>query len=264
MKLQYNLTTKYLTHEEEISLFQNYISNNCLKSVQTLILSNLNYVAKLAHEMSNNKVDKNDLFQEGTIGLMKAIKNYNLSFGVRLISYATPYIKDSMMQYIINNLSIVKKITSKSHRKLFFNLNKLRGNIDTLGQDDIRRIANTLNVSEFDVVDVDNRLNTLELDIDSSYTSDSKYSFHDILKSSNDYSYITLKDEDEKLEAINEALRTLNEREKYIFLSRNLTDNIIGLKELSAELNISMERVNQVNTKAFKKVQKYVLTKFES
>lgn len=263
MKFQQELTTKYLTHEEEISLFKNYKFNNCLKSVETLILSNLRYVAKMARDMENKKVNSEDLLQEGTIGLMKAIKSFDLTYNVRLISYAIPYIKSAMMEWIIQHIGIVKSITSKSHRKLFFNLNKLRGESETLTQHDIKRISNKLGVSEYDVVDIDERLNNPEFSIDLVDENDDNM-FYNILRDTNDNSYLTLRQYDEKLEALYEALELLSEREKYIFLARNLTDNVIGLKELSQELGISMERIRQLESKSFKIIQKYVLTKFES
>ena len=250
-----NLTTKYLTHEEEISLLQQYKNNNCLKSAETLVVSNLRYVAKMARLMKNTKVDESDLFQEGTIGLMKAVKTYDLSYKARFITYAIPKIKEQMLNYIINNLSIVKKITSKPHRKLFFNLNKLRNNKETLGQQDIKRIANKLNVSEYDVIDIDNRLNNSEINIDSKIENkDGGLSFHDVLKDPNGASYITVREYDEKFEAINESLELLSERGRYIFLSRNLTDDAITLDVLSKELNISKERIRQIELKSFNKI----------
>lgn len=263
MKFQQELTTKYLTHEEEIALFTNYKINNCLKSAETLIVSNLRYIAKMAREYKNSKANFEDLFQEGTIGLMKAVKNFDLSYNVRLITYAIPYIKNSMMEYVINHIGIVKTIITKPHRKLFFNLNKLRGERESLSQSDIKRIATQLNVSEFDVVDVDSRMSNREFSIDSFSTEDGK-DFHDITQDENDTSYITIREQDEKFEAIQEAIHLLSERERYIFLSRYLTDDVIGLKELSEELGISMERVRQINQRSFEKVQKYVLDKFKN
>lgn len=254
---------KYLTKTEEIELFNNYKNNNCLKSVETLIVSNLRYIAKMAREYKNSKVSKLDLFQEGTIGLMKAVKNFDLSYNVRLITYAIPYIKNAMMEYVINHIGIVKTITTKPHRKLFFNLNKLRGENECLSQGDIKRIASELNVTEYDVVDIDSRLTNREFSIDSFSTNDGN-AFHEITEDENDTSYITLREQDEKFEAIQEAIYTLTERERYIFLSRNLIDDVIGLKELSEELGISMERVRQLNQKSFEKVQKYVLNKFKN
>lgn len=263
MKYQQELAVKYLTHEEEISLFENYKFNNCLKSVETLVISNLRYVAKMARDMQNAKVDKNDLYQEGAIGLMKAIKSFDLSYKVRLISYAIPYIKNAMMECIIHHIGIIKTITGKSHRKLFFNLNKLRGENQTLTQSDIKRISKELNVSEFDVVDIDARLTNQDVSIDLVDKNDDSV-FHDSLKDPTDNSYLTLREHDEKIEAIYAALELLSVREKYIFLSRNLTDTVIGLKELSTELGISMERIRQLESKSFKIIQEYVLTKYKS
>lgn len=263
MKYQQQMDTKYLTHEEEIQLLTNYKLNNCLKSVETLVVSNLRYVAKLAREYQNNKVNSEDLFQEGTIGLMKAVKSFDLSYNVRLISYAIPYIKNAMMECVIHHIGIIKTITSKPHRKLFFNLNKLKGNNETLSQDDIKRIANQLKVSEFDVIDIDSRLSNKEFSIDNVDDSDDSV-FHEITKDPNDTSYITLREQDEQYEAIHEALELLTDREKHIFLSRNLKDDVVGYKELANELGISHQRVAQIHDKAFEKVQEYVLTKFES
>ncbi len=262
MKFSQQLSTNYLTLEEETSLFENYKLNNCLKSAETLVLSHLRFVAKMTNNYRNSKVDSNDLFQEGVIGLMKAIKSFDLSHKVRLIVYAVPYIKSAMMECVIHHIGIIKILTTKPHRKLFFNLNKLRGDKDTLSQSDIKRISEKLNVSEYDVVDIDTRLSNTQYSIDAVNENDDSI-FHDILKDPNDTSYIALREQDEKTEAMYEALQLLSEREKYIFLSRNLTDNVIQLKELSEELGISIERVRQINERAFEKVQKYVLTKFE-
>ena len=261
LSLRYAMDMPHLSKEQEIQLFKQYKENNCLKSAETLILSNLRYVRKVSLSYSNKNISDEDLFQEGVIGLMKAIFNFDLNYGVRLITHAIPYIKSYILDHIIRHASIIKIATTSSHRKLFFNLHNMRGEKNQLSQDDIKRISKELNVSEYDVVDMDIRLSNKDKALD--YIMEDGESLIDFIEDTRDTSYLTLKGYDEQFELIYEAIESLEEREKYIFLSRNLTEDIISLKVLANELNLSHQRVQQIEKIAMAKIKKYVLDKFK-
>lgn len=264
------ISTKYLSQDEEIHLFKQYKENNCLKSVETLILSQLGYISKMAWQYKNYNATKEDLEQEGVIGLMRAIANYDLSRKVRLISYAIPYIKNAMLEYVMRHIGIVKKITTKPHRNLFFNLNKMRDDNLKLTQNEIKAISKKLSVSEYEVIDMDLRLSNKDFSVDMPVFDDDDISnnYIDTLIGEQENSYITtrenteLNDEREgKLRLINEAIESLSEREKYIFLSRNLIENPTTMHELGKELAISSSRVGQIEIAAMKKIKEYVLNR---
>lgn len=260
MQTNTQIALKYLTEVEEITLFKNYKENNCLKSVEKLIVNQLGYVSKLSYQYRSPNVPIEDIFQEGVIGLMKAIANFDLKYGVRLISYAIPYIKSAMIEYSVKHIGIVKTITSKAHRKVLFNINKMREDSKKLSQNDIKTIANELKVSEYDVIDINTRLYNKDYSLDYCILEDGTPVVETIIDG-NYKSYLDIREYDEKFEAIHEAIATLDARQKYIFLSRNLSEIPVRLEALGKELNISSQRVAQLEIVAMQKVKQYVLGK---
>lgn len=259
LSLQHAINTPFLTHEEEINLFNNYKQKNCLKSVERLIMSNLLYVKKVSRQYSRPTVSDEDLFQEGVVGLMKAIANFDINRKIRFIGYAIPYIKGEILDFIVRHVSIVKTIVSKQERKLFFNLHNMRGESDRLSRTDVKRISSDLNVSEYDVIDMDKRLNNPDYSLD--FQLDDGDNIVDMIPDSNDTSYLTLREYDEKFELIQDGIHTLNDREKYIFLSRNLTESPSTFYELGAELDITHQRASQIEKAALTKIKEYVLNR---
>lgn len=259
LSLTHAMNTPFLSHEEEIKLLNNYKQKNCLKSVETLIMSNLRYVKKVSRQYSRPTVSDEDLFQEGVVGLMKAIANFDITRKIRFIGYAIPYIKGEILDFIVRHVSIVKTIVSKEERKLFFNLHNMRGESNSLSQSAVKRISSNLKVSEYDVIDMDKRLNNPDYSLN--FQLEDGDNTVDMIPDSNDNSYLTLREYDEKFEIIQEAIDTLNAREKYIFLARNLTETPTSFYELSGELGITYQRVAQIEKAAFNKIKEYALNR---
>lgn len=253
-----------LTHEEEINLFTKYKNENCLKSIEKIILSHVRYVAGITRQYRNYEMDSDDLFQEGLIGLMKAAKTYEVERQYRFVSYATIYIRGQMLQFIKDNFGIVKTITTKAHAKLFFNLRKLRESTNTLSNANIKKLSEELNLSESDIRDMECRLYNTDVSLDIPINKDKEErTWVDMIENPNDTSYITLREQDEdshKFTKLKFAIDKLDTRSKDIFTRRRLLESPLILDELSKEYGISKERIRQIEDVAFKKVQTYMLT----
>lgn len=250
-----------LTHEEEASLFKKYKQENCLYSAEKLVIHNLRYVAHLAREYKYPHVDIEDLFQEGIIGLMKAVKKFNPDKEVRFITYSVFWIRNSILTYIKNNFGIVKTITTKAHSKLFFNLNKMKNTKEVLSKVDIIRIASDLNLSDNEVIDMEIRLYSSDLSTDVVIHDGEKMTLGDTLHNLHDTSYITNKIKSDEINTLNDAISKLEGRDKDIFFKRKLLEPPMILEELSIEYGISKERVRQIEERAFNKVKQFVISK---
>jgi RNA polymerase sigma-32 factor len=210
-----------------------------------------------------------DLIQEGNIGLMKAVKRFDSSRGVRLVSFALHWIKAEIHEYIIRNWRMVKMITTKAHRKLFFNLNSFKKYGQTLSPDQINEVASELNVRPEDVYDMERRMAGHEFSLDPVVDADSEENSYNPVR----YLAAEGAEPTEVLEGANMerlhsegldlALASLDERSQRIISSRWLAgNNAKTLHDLAAELGVSAERVRQIETQAMKKM-KTALLKYE-
>lgn len=254
---------QFLTVEEEIELFKKYKEQDCLKSAEKIVISNLRYVSSVARDYKNYNIDHDDLFQQGVVGLMKAVKSFDITREVRFVSYAVYYIKSEILDYVKRNFGIVKTITTKAQSKIFFNMKRLKGNKENLSCDDAKYIAKELNVPVRDVLDMECRLHYTDSSTDFEINQDDGIAtVGEMIANPRDTSYITLREQQEdnqKYTILKESIDKLDARSKDIFINRNLKPKAVLLEDLAIKYNISKERIRQINEKAFQKVQQFVL-----
>jgi RNA polymerase sigma-32 factor len=255
-----------LTAEEEHELGTKLKQNNDLEAAKKLILSHLKLVIKIARSYSGYGLPVSDLVQEGNVGLMKAVKKFDVDKGVRLVSYAIFWIKAEIQEYVVKNWRLVKNATTKAQRKLFFNLRSMKKTLKPLSLDEIQSIANDLNVKESDVKEMEYRMNGQELTIDYSdddsdedsyrpisYLEDKALNPHDTLDEN--------QTESNNLESLKNAIATLDKRSEAIIKARWLSnDKAKTLNDLANKFNISAERIRQIEKIALEKL-KVVISK---
>lgn len=258
-----------LSPEEEQNLGKHLQRDSDLEAARRLILSHLRLVVAVARQYLGYGLPHADLIQEGNIGLMKAVKRFDPSRGVRLVSFAMHWIKAEIHEYIIRNWRMVKMVTTKAHRKLFFNLNGFKKHGQTLSPEQIHAVAKELNVRPEDVSDMERRMIGQEISLDPIMESDSDE------VQNNPVRYLAAEGTEptEVLEAANLerlhaeglrlALETLDERSQRIITSRWLANEqgAKTLHDLASELGVSAERIRQIEVSALKKM-KTALLKF--
>jgi RNA polymerase sigma-32 factor len=249
-----------LTEEEELELAQKLKRDNDLEAARKLIVSHLRLVIKIARSFSGYGLNQADLVQEGNIGLMKAVKRFDPDRGVRLVSFAVLWIKAEIQEFVVKNWRLVKTATTKAQRKLFFNLRSMRKTLNPLKQAEIKEISNKLNVKEADVMEMEYRLNGHDLPIDYS-DSDEEDSFRPISyledEGADPFKIISSDEsENNQLTHLSSSISRLDERSQYILKARWLDpENTKTLHELAAELNVSAERVRQIEQNALQKLK---------
>ncbi len=247
-----------LSLEMEHKLISRFYYCGDLDSAKKLIILNLRFVIYITKNYYGYGLSKDDLIQEGNIGLMKAINKFNPFFGVRLISFAIHWIKAEIYNYILKNWRIVKIATTKSQRKLFFNLRKIKKKIGWFNNKEIKFISNKLNVSIKDIIKMESRMFTKDIVIDfpikysnnnlNNILSDKYSNFSYYLEKLNWKKYI--------LKKLNLALDLLDNRSKHIIISRWLNNKKkITLKKLANYYCISAERIRQLEKKALNKLK---------
>src|SRR6056300_409378 len=250
-----------LTAEEEFSLAMRLKKENDLEAAKQLILSHLKLVIKIARSYSGYNLPHADLVQEGNIGLMKAVKRFDPERGVRLVSFAIHWIKAEIQEYVVKNWRLVKTATTKAQRKLFFNLRSLKKTLKPLKPSEITDIAKELNVKESDVIEMEYRFNGHEIAIDYQDNESEEDNYRPISylqdENADPASQLMLEEtETNKLDALTEALKTIDERSRYVLETRWLNEaKTKTLHELADELNISAERVRQIEQNALKKLK---------
>ena len=270
---KYNLTDSFdlyqreirafpsLTAEEEFELGTKLKLNNDLEAAKKLILSHLKLVIKIARSYSGYGLPVSDLVQEGNVGLMKAVKKFNVDKGVRLVSYAIFWIKAEIQEYVVKNWRLVKNATTKAQRKLFFNLRSMKKTLKPLSIDEIQSIANDLNVKESDVKEMEYRMNGQELTIDYSDDDSDEDSFRPISyledKSLNPHDALDeSQTESNNLELLKNAMTTLDQRSESIIKARWLSeDKAKTLNHLAKKFNVSAERIRQIEKIAMDKLK---------
>ena len=254
----------FLSQEEEYELGMRLKKNNDLEAAKKLILSHLKLVMKIARSYSGYGLPQSDLVQEGNIGLMKAVKKFDVDRGVRLVSYAMFWIKAEIQEYVVRNWRLVKMATTKAQRKLFFNLRSLKSTLQPLGLDEIKSIAKELNVKEEEVREMEFRFNGKEISIDYSNDDSEEEQFRPIMYLKD--SALMPSEEIEKAEAessntknLQNALIKLDIRSREIVEARWLKeDKTDTLHELAKKYKVSAERIRQIEQNAMKKIKTFI------
>ena len=256
-------TIPVLTKDEEINLARRLQDNGDIDAARDLILPHLRFVVHIAKGYRGYGLQLGDLIQEGNIGLMKAVKRFNPDFGVRLVSFAVHWIRAEIHEFVIKNWRIVKIATTKSQRKLFFNLRKMRKSMAWLSHDESVAIANDLGVKVSTVREMEKRLTGSDIGFDLTGSDDEDNNFAPV-------AYLEKADADpaQTLEAadygdhnvkqLSAALGELDERSRDILKQRWLSDSKSTLHELADKYSISAERIRQLEANALKKLRKYI------
>ena len=261
-----------LDAEEEYMLAKNWKDSGNLKSAHKLVTSHLRLVAKIAMGYRGYGLPVSELISEGNIGLMQAVKKFDPDRGFRLATYAMWWIKAGIQEYVLRSWSLVKMGTTAAQKKLFFNLKKIKKQIAPSEEGDLRKeqvneISKRLGVKSDEVVSMNRRMMGQEKSLNDPIKSDEKGEWQDWVVDENldQELYISQKQElDEKKSLLKDAIKILNERERNIIQDRKLSEDPKTLDELSKKYKISRERIRQIETKAFEKLQKAMLNSSNS
>ena len=256
-----------LNPEEEYMLAKRWKKRGDLKSAQKLITSHLRLVAKIAMGYRGYGLPVNEIISEGNIGLMQAVKKFEPEKGFKLATYAMWWIKASIQEYILRSWSLVKMGTTSAQKKLFFNLNKIKNqlsinNTNELKPEHIEEISKRLNVKKEEVISMNRRLLGKEKSLNAPVKDEGGTEWQDWLVDNKKDHEIILSEKQElnqRKDLMNEAMSVLNKREKEILTARRLSENISTLEDLSKKYEVSRERIRQIETKAFEKLQKAIL-----
>ena len=260
-----------LDAEEEYMLAKNWKATGNVKSAEKLVTSHLRLVAKIAMGYKGYGLPLNEMISEGNVGLMQAVKKFEPDKGFRLATYAMWWIKASIQEYILRSWSLVKIGTTTAQKKLFFNLKKIKNQIapnteGDLRNEDVKNIAERLDVSENEVVSMNRRLAGKEHSLNAPIGEDGA-EWQDWLIDQNMDQELKIAQQEEmekRKDLLSNSIKILNNREKEILYSRRLTDKPSTLEELSKKFKISRERIRQIENKAFEKLQKHMLNSAKS
>lgn len=251
-----------LTEQEEKELATRFRKHNDLKAARQLVLSHLRFVIRVARGYAGYGLLEADLIQEGSIGLMKAVKRFDPSVGVRLVSFAVHWIRAEIHEFIIRNWRIVKIATTKAQRKLFFNLRKAAKQRGWFSEDEVKTVAEALHVSHSDVRQMEARLNNHDQSFDHAVSEeDDDKNWQAPVNYLEDHSAnpemaLELQNwEDAQHQQLRHALQSLDLRSQEIIQRRWLNENKLTLQDLSQQFGVSMERIRQLEQSAFKKMR---------
>ncbi|WP_433634946.1 RNA polymerase sigma factor RpoH [Candidatus Profftella armatura] len=249
-----------LSYNEEISLAYDLQKTNNLNAAQKMILSHLRLVVSTSKRYLGYSFLHSDLIQEGNIGLMKAVKRFNPDQGVRLASYAIHWIRAEIHEYILKNSRLVKIATTKSQRKLFFNLRNYKENLNSMNLKKIDLLAKTLDVKRKDIIEMETRLSGKDIEMDYLYNNYDKLPliFYLSTEITEPIKIIeSLQYNRFQLKKLKSALNKLDIRSRRIVEARWLVENnsVATLHELAKEFSVSAERIRQIETVAFKKMK---------
>ena len=256
-----------LEAQEEYMLAKAWREREDTESAHKLVTSHLRLVAKIAMGYRGYGLPVAELISEGNVGMMQAVKRFDPERGFRLATYAMWWIRASIQEYILHSWSLVKMGTTAAQKKLFFNLRKLKGQMQAIEDGDlapekVTAIAERLDVSEADVVSMNRRLQSPDHSLNAPLRVDGEGEWQDWLVDDEQVSQEARLAEDEELQKrralLNKAMETLNDRERHILTERRLRDDPTTLEDLSQEYGISRERVRQIEVRAFEKLQKAI------
>jgi len=257
-----------LAPEEELALSKRWRDHEDMPAAHKLVTSHLRLVAKIAMGYRGYGLPVGELISEGNVGMMQAVKRFDPDRGFRLATYAMWWIRAAIQEYILHSWSLVKMGTTAAQKKLFFNLRRLKGQMQAIDDGDLQpeqvaKIAHVLAVPEQDVVSMNRRLSAPDHSLNAPVRADSEGEWQDWLVDDSESQETMLGDREEltgRKALLDGALKTLNERERHILIERRLKDNPTTLEELSQQYNISRERVRQIEVRAFEKLQKAMHT----
>tara|TARA_B100001057_G_scaffold42495_1_gene38018 strand:- start:52 stop:948 length:897 start_codon:yes stop_codon:yes gene_type:complete len=261
-----------LDAEEEYMLAKNWKENGNLKAAHKLVTSHLRLVAKIAMGYRGYGLPVNELISEGNLGLMQAVKKFDPDKGFRLATYAMWWIKAAIQEYVLRSWSLVKMGTTTAQKKLFFNLKKLKNQIapgqdGDLKDEQVSEISKRLDVDSNEVINMNRRMMGQEKSLNTPIKNGETDEWQDWLvdDSLDQELVISQKQEyDDKKELLKNAMKILNDREKEIIVARRLSEEPKTLEELSKKYQISRERIRQIETKAFEKLQKSMINASKS
>jgi RNA polymerase sigma-32 factor len=249
-----------LDREQEQQLAQRFRRDNDLDAARELVLSHLRFVVHIARGYAGYGLPMNDLVQEGNIGLMKAVKRFDPSVGVRLVSFAVHWIRAEIHEYVLRNWRLVKVATTKAQRKLFFNLRRLKTNLSWLTAEETRAVAKDLGVTTAEVTEMERRLSARDLSFDVAPDADEEDSYGPA-------SYLPAAGADpaEQVEAeewsssssqnLSAAMERLDDRSRAILQRRWMSEDKATLHELAAEYGVSAERIRQIEAGAMTRLR---------
>ena len=253
-------TIDMLSADEERELALRLREDEDIDAARKLVMSHLRFVVHIAKSYSGYGLPQADLIQEGNIGLMKAVKRFDPSVGVRLVSFAVHWIKAEIHEFVLKNWRIVKVATTKAQRKLFFNLRKAKKRLGWFSHEEVQTVANELGVSTKEVLQMEARMSSQDQAFDLSADDDENGSFAPV-------QYLEDKSEDVESTVINDdwdanatkrlysAMKTLDERSQDIIETRWLADDKTTLQDLADKYQVAAERVRQIEKNAMKKLQ---------
>ncbi|EXB27481.1 alternative sigma factor RpoH [Acinetobacter sp. 1000160] len=250
-----------LTAEQEKELAERYYYDQDLDAAKLLVMSHLRFVVHIARSYAGYGLPQGDLIQEGNLGLMKAVKRFDPNMGVRLVSFAVHWIKAEIHEYVIRNWRIVKIATTKAQRKLFFNLRSLKKSSKRLTLEEAKSIANDLNVTPEQVLEMEGRLTAYDaaFEAQGDDDDDTPHTAPALYLEDNRYDPARLIEEEDYEEqstsALHEAMDQLDDRSRNILQRRWLDDDKSTLHELAAEYNVSAERIRQLEKNAMEKIK---------
>ena len=256
-----------LQAEQEQELARRYREDDDLDAARQLVLAHLRFVVRVARGYSGYGLAQSDLIQEGNIGLMKAVKRFDPTVGVRLVSFAVHWIKAEMHEFILRNWRIVKVATTKAQRKLFFNLRSARKALGWMGAGEVDALAKEFGVENRDVLTMEQRLNAHDVSFDvnpdneeeqfvpAAYLVDQRFEPTAVLQRE--------ESDDNRTESLQSALARLDERSRDIVTSRWLVEPKLTLHDLAGRYGVSAERIRQLEKNAFNALKK-ALPEFEA
>ena len=255
-----------LQASEEYMLARSWRDHDDTEAAHKLVTSHLRLVAKIAMGYRGYGLPVAELISEGNIGMMQAVKRFDPERGFRLATYAMWWIKASIQEYILHSWSLVKIGTTAAQKKLFFNLRKLKGQMQAIDDGDlspetVTAIANRLDVSEKEVISMNGRLSGPDHSLNAPKIVDGDGEWQDWLEDEgkNQEEILAETEElDERTKLLSEAMERLDGRERHILSQRKLIDTPLTLDELSKEYGVSRERIRQIEARAFEKLQKYI------
>ena len=253
-----------LEPQEEYVLAKAWRDRGDVDAAHQLVTSHLRLVAKIAMGYRGYGLPMNEIISEGNVGLMQAVKRFEPERGFRLATYAMWWIRAAIQEYILHSWSLVKMGTTAAQKKLFFNLRRLKSQMQAIEQGDlapetVKKIADHLQVSEQDVIDMNRRLDGPDHSLNASLRSDGETEWQDWLvdeRQSHEDHVIESDELDYRRELLEQAMHVLNERERHVITERRLKDDPVTLEELSQHYRVSRERVRQIEVRAFEKLQK--------
>ena len=256
-----------LEKEEEFYLINDWRENKTPKSLQKILNSYLRLAVSYARKYSSYGLPIDDLIHEGVLGIMHALEKFDTSKDFRLSTYASWWIRASIQDYILKNWSVVRTGSTASQKALFFNLKKIKQQINDvsrefMGQNEINKVSDMLKVKSIEVQNMESRLSGGDLHLNQKVDNETENDLLSLLaddRQNPEESFEELNDKNIKKDFINKAINTLNEREKTIIRLRKFREKSITLDELGQKLRISKERVRQIETKALEKLKKSLL-----